>query len=61
MGGGFYDKSLAYLGTRAHWRKPHLVGLAYECQRVARLPTAAWDIPLTAIATEAALYFTAQP
>jgi 5-formyltetrahydrofolate cyclo-ligase len=61
MGGGFYDKSLAYLGTRTHWRKPHLVGLAYECQRVARLPAAAWDIPLTAIATEAAIYFTAQP
>ena len=30
MGGGYYDASLAVLRSRTHWRKPRLVGLAYE-------------------------------
>ena len=53
MGGGFYDRSFAYLHRRRHWFRPRLLGLAFECQRLARLPTEPWDIPLSAIATEA--------
>jgi 5-formyltetrahydrofolate cyclo-ligase len=52
MGGGFYDRSLAFLAWRRHWRKPHLVGLAYEFQRLARLPANAWDVPLAAVVTD---------
>lgn len=56
MGGGFYDKSLAFLRQRGRWRKPHLIGLAHDFQRVDRLATFAWDVPLQAVATEAAIY-----
>ncbi|KIQ57557.1 MULTISPECIES: 5-formyltetrahydrofolate cyclo-ligase [Pseudomonas] len=46
MGGGFYDRSLAYLARRRQWRKPTLLGLAHECQKVDRLAQASWDVPL---------------
>lgn len=54
MGGGFYDASLAYLMRRKHWRKPLLVGVGYECQKVERVPREPWDIPLDAVVTEKA-------
>ena len=46
MGGGFYDRSLAYLGRRQSWRKPTLLGQAHECQKVESLTQASWDVPL---------------
>lgn len=46
MGGGFYDRSLAYQSRRATWKKPLLLGLAHECQKVERLAQASWDVPL---------------
>ncbi|MBP0945731.1 5-formyltetrahydrofolate cyclo-ligase [Pseudomonas alliivorans] len=46
MGGGFYDRSLAYRARRSTWRKPVLLGLAHECQKVERLAQASWDVPL---------------
>lgn len=52
MGGGYYDATLAYLGRRRHWKKPFLVGIGYECQRVAQLPHDPWDRPLDAVLTE---------
>ncbi|KAA0010648.1 5-formyltetrahydrofolate cyclo-ligase [Billgrantia pellis] len=51
MGGGFYDRSLAF--TRRGGPRPTLIGLAHECQRVERLPTEPWDVPLDAIASDA--------
>lgn len=54
MGGGFYDRSLAFMHQQGN--KPALIGLAYELQKVAQLPVEAWDIPLTAIATNQQLY-----
>jgi 5-formyltetrahydrofolate cyclo-ligase len=56
MGGGFYDATLAYMQHRRSWRKPRLVGLAYECQRVEQLPHEPWDMPLDAVLTERQLY-----
>ncbi|AHG43154.1 5-formyltetrahydrofolate cyclo-ligase [Pseudomonas syringae CC1557] len=46
MGGGFYDRSLAYLARRKTWRKPVLLGLAHECQKVDKLAQASWDVPM---------------
>ena len=46
MGGGFYDRSLAYQARRKAWQKPVLLGLAHECQKVERLAVASWDVPL---------------
>lgn len=56
MGGGFYDKSLAFLRTRTLWRKPHLVGLAHDFQRVDKLETFAWDVPLQGVVTDRTVY-----
>lgn len=56
MGGGFYDRSLAYLARRNDWRKPTLLGLAHECQKVERLAQASWDVPLQGTVTDKAWY-----
>ena len=56
MGGGYYDQTLAYLSTRSHWRRPLLVGLAHECQRVERLEVRPWDIRLDMVVTERRIY-----
>lgn len=56
MGGGFYDATLAFMRHRRHWRKPRLIGLAYECQRVDAVPHDPWDMPLDAVLTERRLY-----
>jgi 5-formyltetrahydrofolate cyclo-ligase len=55
MGGGFYDRTLAYLGRRKHWKKPRLIGTAHAFQQVARLPHESWDVPLHGVVTEKAL------
>ena len=56
MGGGFYDASLAYLKRRSSWRKPYLVGVGYECQKMDKVPHDPWDMPLDAVITEQRLY-----
>jgi 5-formyltetrahydrofolate cyclo-ligase len=56
MGGGFYDRSLAYLQHRQHWRKPILAGLAHEIQKVDHLDRQNWDVPLDYIITEKQRY-----
>ena len=56
MGGGFYDRTLAYLQHRRHWRKPVLIGLAHEVQKTDGLTTQSWDIPLDTIITESSRY-----
>jgi len=57
MGGGFYDKSLEFLRHRTLWRKPHLIGLAHDFQRVKKIEACAWDVPLQAVATDRGMYF----
>ena len=61
MGGGFYDRSLAYLARRQHWRKPTLLGLAHECQKVDRLAQASWDVPLAGTVTDKQWYVAGTP
>lgn len=56
MGGGFYDRSLEFLRHRNHWRKPHLLGIAYDFQRVNGLVADPWDIPLQGVITDQAVY-----
>jgi len=60
-GGGFYDRRLRSLRTQRCWRRPRLVGVAYEFQRVARVPHESWDVPLDAVITEADLYPSRRP
>ena len=61
MGGGFYDRSLAYLARRKSWRKPALLGLAHECQKVDRLAQASWDVPLAGTVTDRQWYVAETP
>lgn len=56
MGKGYYDRTLKFLRHRCHWRKPRLVGIAYEFQKIEQLPFQPWDIPLDAIVTEQSIY-----
>lgn len=60
MGGGFYDRSLAYLARRKAWRKPVLLGLAHECQKVGRLVQASWDVPLQGTVSDRHWYMAAR-
>jgi 5-formyltetrahydrofolate cyclo-ligase len=52
MGKGFYDRHFAHRGLLRHWRRPLLVGVAYDVQQVSALPVAGHDIPLDFIVTE---------
>ncbi|HEX9707606.1 MAG TPA: 5-formyltetrahydrofolate cyclo-ligase [Steroidobacteraceae bacterium] len=56
MGGGFYDRHFAFLRNRQAWRRPLLIGLAFDVQRVPRLSDAAHDVPLWGIVTERGIY-----
>lgn len=56
MGGGFYDRTFAFLAHPEHLHKPRLLGLAYELQKVDGLVRQSWDVPLDGIATETGLY-----
>lgn len=56
MGGGFYDRSFSYLRYRQHWRRPHFVGVAFECQQAPTITPNQWDVALDSVATEASMY-----
>lgn len=56
MGGGYYDRTLAYRRRHRRWRRPRLVGIAHECQRVKALQTNPWDVPLDMVVTEKRIY-----
>ena len=56
MGGGFYDRTLAFLRQRQYWHKPNLLGVAYEFQKQQQLKRNPWDIPLQSVATEQHFY-----
>lgn len=56
MGGGFYDRSFAYLLRHTRWLRPRLIGLAHDFQCRPYLPHQSWDVPLHAVVTERAVY-----
>ncbi len=58
MGGGFYDRRFSFLRSDRRWRRPRLIGVAYDLQRVPHLDPHPWDVPLDAIVTELRLYRT---
>jgi 5-formyltetrahydrofolate cyclo-ligase len=51
MGGGYFDRTLAYLHGR-RWQRPRLLGVGYAFQQVAALAAAPWDVPLHGVVTE---------
>jgi 5-formyltetrahydrofolate cyclo-ligase len=56
MGGGYYDASLAFLKNRRKWRRPRLVGIAFDAQKCDHIPNDPWDVPLDMVITEAGVY-----
>ena len=54
-GGGYYDRSFAFLRTQTRPAVPLLVGIAYSFQELACLEAAEWDVPLDFVATETEL------
>ena len=62
-GAGYYDRLLgAHLDgtarrTASRWRRPLLVGLAFECQRLEHIEAAPHDVPLDAVISEAGLRY----
>ena len=51
-GGGYYDRSFAFLKDQARPTEPLLVGVAYAFQEVEQLDVEAWDVPLDYVATD---------
>ncbi len=52
MGGGYYDRTLAFLRRQRVLRKPLFIGVAYAFQQVEVLGTSEWDVPLHGVVTE---------
>lgn len=60
MGGGWYDRTLAFRRDRVS--TPWLVGAGFAVQQVATLAPEPWDVPLDAVCTESDLFhFVASP
>ena len=52
MGGGYFDRTFSFLGGRRHWLRPKLIGIAFGCQKVEKIPPNPWDIPVFRVFTE---------
>ncbi|KZC37446.1 MULTISPECIES: 5-formyltetrahydrofolate cyclo-ligase [Rhodanobacter] len=51
-GGGYYDRSFAFLNEQVRPTEPLLVGIAYAFQELPAIEEAEWDVPLDFVATE---------
>ena len=54
-GGGWYDRSLAFLHGTARPSRPLLVGVGYAFQEVDTIPFEGWDVDLDYVATDLGL------
>jgi 5-formyltetrahydrofolate cyclo-ligase len=53
VGRGYYDRCFHFLLARSMWRRPKLLGVAYELQHVAEIQPEPWDVPLWGAVSEA--------
>jgi len=51
-GGGWYDRSFAFLNEQARPTEPLLVGIAYDFQELPAIEPEPWDVQLDFIATD---------
>ena len=51
-GGGWYDRSFAFLKDQARPTEPLLVGVAYDFQELEQIAAEPWDVPLDYVATD---------
>ena len=52
-GAGYYDRAIARLEAKG--RSPRLIGIAFDCQQVERVPEEPHDVPLGEILSESGL------
>lgn len=52
-GGGYYDRSFAFLRETSRPGRPLLIGVAYDFQEASELVAAPWDVPMDMIVTDA--------
>lgn len=52
MGGGYYDRTFAFLKNGGAARKPDYTGVAFACQKTEEIPANPWDIGVSRIVTE---------
>ncbi len=57
MGAGYYDRCFSFLHHRIQWRRPRLVGVAYDFQQLEHIDAQPWDVPLDGVVTESGLFF----
>jgi 5-formyltetrahydrofolate cyclo-ligase len=57
MGGGYYDRTFAFLNLRKTWRAPRLIGIAYQLQRIEHIEAQPHDVRLDAVVTEVGLAY----
>ena len=55
-GSGYYDRTFAFVKERPHAKRPILVGLAYNFQKVTDIQTEVWDVPVDIVVTESKIY-----
>jgi 5-formyltetrahydrofolate cyclo-ligase len=51
-GGGYYDRSFAFLNTRSRPPAPQLIGVAYGFQQLESFAAKPWDVALDYVVTE---------
>ena len=56
VGGGFYDRTFAFLNEPERVESIQLVGIAFELQKLPAIQPQEWDIGLDAIVTESHVY-----
>lgn len=52
MGGGYFDRTFAFLKDRQSYFHPKLIGVAFACQKTEKIAPNPWDIGLFSIISE---------
>lgn len=52
MGGGYFDRTFAFLRHRKRYFRPKLIGIAFACQETREIPANPWDIRLFDVITD---------
>lgn len=61
MGGGYYDRTFAFIQKASKPKKPKFVGVAHAFQQCPALPRQDWDIAMDAVFTDNAQFIWAAP
>ena len=56
VGGGFYDRTYAFLNEPGQIKTVQLFGFAFELQKLPTIQPQEWDIRLDAVVTESHIY-----